>query len=166
MKIIIISSILTFEDLFNLRTFNQLPLSHWALILCGGELDTRFLVFTQILKLNRITFHARNKSVPLKQTFKHIKKRFLCCKLLAPRNQFAKRILSLVESFTGHYTTDQKSSLPSIFNSNLQLPQACMEMEGKLPIISNSKEKCYQWIFFYWPLSIQKFMLLFIFIFR
>ena len=84
----------------------------------------------------------------LKQTFKHIKKRFLCCKLLAPRNQFAKRTLSLVESFTGHYVTDQKSSLPSIFNSNLQLPHACMEMEGKLPIISNSKEKCYQLIFF------------------
>lgn len=46
MKIIIISSILTFEDLFNMRTFNQLPLSRWALILCGGELDTRFLVFS------------------------------------------------------------------------------------------------------------------------
>ena len=46
MKIIIISSILTFEDLFNMRTFNQLPLSHWALILCGEESDTRFLVFS------------------------------------------------------------------------------------------------------------------------
>ena len=129
-----------------MRTFNQLPLSHWALILCGEESDTRFLVFSNFETESYYIF-MRETSL-LKQTFKHIKKRFLCCKQLAPRNQFAKPTLSLVESFTGHYITDQKSSLPSIFNSNLQLPHACMEMEGKLPIISNSKEKCYQLIFF------------------
>ena len=81
--------------------------------------------------MNRITCHARNKSVPLKQTIKHFKKRFLCSKMLAPRNEFAKLIFNLVEPFTGHYIVDQKTSLPSIFDSNLQLPHACMEMEGK-----------------------------------